>query len=82
MKTKKKNTRTATEGPGASKEPRRLRHHPFVVPVVTFLALFFMTSIGLVLFNGQTVNFQSIKKILLNLRPIIQPMREDDITLG
>jgi uncharacterized protein YabE (DUF348 family) len=67
MKTKKKNTRTAVESPGASKEPRRLRHHPFVVPVITFLALFFMTSIGLVLFNGQTVKPEDLHVVSLTV---------------
>ena len=67
MKTKKKNTRTAAESPGASKEPRRLRHHPFVVPVITFLALFFMTSIGLVLFNGQTVKPEDLHVVSLTV---------------
>ncbi len=33
----------------------RLRNHPFVVPVVTFLVLFFVSAIGFVVMNGQTI---------------------------
>ncbi len=33
----------------------RLRSHPFLIPVSTFIVLFFVTSAGLVLMNGRTV---------------------------
>lgn len=32
-----------------------IKHHPFVVPVVTFLFLFFISSVSMVLLNSQTV---------------------------
>lgn len=32
-----------------------IKNHPLVVPVVTFLCLFFLSSVGLVLLNSQTV---------------------------
>lgn len=34
---------------------KELHKHPFVVPVVTFFALFFISLIGIVVFNGQTI---------------------------
>ena len=55
MKTKNKTPRPTVEDSASSKKPRGLKHHPFVVPILTFFALFFMTAIGLVLFNGLTV---------------------------
>ncbi len=33
----------------------RLHNHPFVVPVLTFLVLFFVSMVGYVSFNGQTI---------------------------
>lgn len=44
-----------------------LRGHPFVVPVITFLALFFTTTIGLILLNGQTVAPSDSRTILLSV---------------
>lgn len=32
-----------------------IKNHPFIVPVTTFLVLFFITLLGFVAFNGQTI---------------------------
>lgn len=32
-----------------------IKHHPLIIPVVTFLFLFFLSSVGMVLLNSQTV---------------------------
>lgn len=37
------------------KRIKKLKHHPFVVPVVTFLVLFFVTLVGFVALGGQTI---------------------------
>lgn len=39
--------------------------HPFVIPVVTFMALFFMSCAGFVAFNGQTIGANDSKVVHL-----------------
>ena len=67
MKTKNKTPRPTVEDSASSKKPRGLKHHPFVVPILTFFALFFMTAIGLVLFNGQTVKPEDLHVVSLTV---------------
>jgi uncharacterized protein YabE (DUF348 family) len=49
--------RTPTKKPQEEPEKRihRLKNHPFVVPVVTFLALFMITMLGFIFVGGKTV---------------------------
>jgi uncharacterized protein YabE (DUF348 family) len=44
-----------------------LRGHPFVVPIITFLGLFFVTTVGLVLLNGQTVAPSDSRTVILSI---------------
>ena len=44
-----------------------LRGHPFVVPVITFLALFFTSTVGLILLNSQTVAPSDSRSIILSV---------------
>lgn len=51
--TKRKPTKTPVQEP--EKRIHRLKNHPFVVPVATFLALFMVTMLGFIFLGGKTV---------------------------
>lgn len=44
-----------TGGQNRRSQPRYSRHHPFVIPVVTFLVLFFVGIVGIIGLGGQTL---------------------------
>ncbi len=44
----------------------QLRKHPFVVPVITFLCLFFLTAFAFVAFNGHTVEPSDAHIVILS----------------
>jgi len=67
MKTSKKTRSKTARREQKEQWPRGMKHHPFVVPVLTFLALFFMTAIGLVLFNGQAVKPDDLHVVSLTV---------------
>lgn len=67
MKNKQKHSKASETLPKPQNWPRGIKHHPFVVPVITFLALFFMTAIGLVLFNGQAVKPDDLHVVSLTV---------------
>jgi uncharacterized protein YabE (DUF348 family) len=46
---------------------RKIRHHPFIVPVVTFLVLFFASIIGFIAFNSQTIGAPDIHVVNLSI---------------
>ncbi len=55
--------------------------HPFVVPVVTFMTLFFVSCVGLVLTNGQTLGPSDSKRVKLSVDGTSQtiPTRAVDV---
>jgi uncharacterized protein YabE (DUF348 family) len=67
MKTSKKPRSKTARSEQKEQWPRGMKHHPFVVPVLTFLTLFFMTAIGLVLFNGQAVKPDDLHVVSLTV---------------
>lgn len=52
----------------AKRQIKHFRHHPFIVPVVTFLLLFFASSVAYVLFTsrGQTLKPQDSHIVILS----------------
>lgn len=49
------------------KEEIKIRHHPFVVPVITFLVLFFFTVAAFINFGGQTLEPSDSRIVSLNI---------------
>lgn len=52
---RKQTKKNSTRFQAHKKRIHRLRHHPFVIPVLTFLALFIITIAGLISISGVTV---------------------------
>lgn len=55
--------------------------HPFVVPVTTFMVLFFVSCIGLIVSNGQTLGPTDSKRVKLSVDGTSQiiPTRAEDV---
>jgi len=49
------------------KRVKYLRRHPLVIPVVTFLVLFFLSTVAFVGFGGQTIGANDTKVVILHL---------------
>ncbi len=59
-----------------------LREHPFVLPVLLFLLLFFSTSIGLVALNAQTVGADDSRAVRLTIDGESQTLATRAKTVG
>lgn len=53
--------------PKRSKQPKPLRHHPFVLPVVVFMLLFFIGMVGFIGAGGTTVGADDIQTVRLSI---------------
>lgn len=63
-------------------QPRPLRHHPFVVPVITFLVLFFLTIGAIIAINGQTVGASDTRVVNLTVDGKQQTIPTRALTVG
>lgn len=61
---------------------KQLRHHPFVVPVTTFLILFFVTIIAFIALNGSEVGANDTKIVRLNVDHKVQSLPTRAETVG
>jgi uncharacterized protein YabE (DUF348 family) len=64
------------------KKQAKLRHHPFVVPIVTFLVLFFVTIAGFISFNAQTIGASDthIVSVSINGKQQVIPTRAKTVS--
>lgn len=67
MRTNTKDSKQDGKQKDTQKWPKGIKHHPFVIPVITFLTLFFLTAIGLVFFNGQAVKPEDLHVVSLTV---------------
>lgn len=51
----------------AKKRVKRIRQHPFVVPVITLLVLFFVTLSGIIAFSGQTIGADDSRIVTVSI---------------
>ncbi len=60
---------------------RRLHNHPFVVPVVTFLVLFFVSMVGYISLNSQTIGASDTRIVVLSIdaEKQIVPTRAENV---
>lgn len=56
-----------TKSHKAVKKIRRLSKHPFIIPVTTFMVLFFMVVIGFIGFSGTTVGASDTRVVSLKI---------------
>ena len=58
-----------------------LHNHPFVVPVLTFLVLFFVSLFGYISFNGQTIGASDSRVVSVSIdgQEQIVPTRAQDV---
>lgn len=59
-----------------------LRHHPFVVPVLTFLVLFFVSLVAFVAFNGRTVTASDSHIVIFNNNKNVETLPTRAGTVG
>lgn len=60
----------------------KIKNHPFIVPVVTFLGLFFLTTVGIIFLNAQTVGAGDAHVVQLSIDGVPQELPTRVATVG